>query len=110
MSPESAGRDRSESVYFKKEERMLRHVRLMIVIVAAGGLFAGCTDNQGVNAATGALVGAAAGQAVGGGSGRTAATLVGAAVGAQVGANQPTNRTCTYRDPQTGQTFQAACP
>lgn len=88
---------------------MLGHVRVMIVIAAGVGLIAGCTDNQGVNATSGALIGAAAGQAVGNGSGRTAATLVGAAVGAQIGANQTTNRTCTFRNSQ-GQTYQAPCP
>jgi uncharacterized protein YcfJ len=74
------------------------------------GLLAGCTDNQQINAASGALIGAAAGQAVGSGTGRTAATLVGAAIGAQVGANQPTQRMCIYRNNETGETFQAPCP
>ncbi|MEE4121316.1 MAG: glycine zipper 2TM domain-containing protein [Paracoccaceae bacterium] len=89
---------------------MFRHVGLAALVAAALGLQAGCTPSQQTNAATGALVGAAAGQAIGEGRGRTAATLVGAAVGAQVGGSQPTQRTCTYRDPQTGRTFQAACP
>jgi uncharacterized protein YcfJ len=88
---------------------MLRQFGLVVIVAAGLGLQAGCTQSQQTNAATGALIGAAAGQAVGEGRGRTAATLVGAAVGAQVGANQPTQRTCIYRDPQTGQTFQAAC-
>ena len=88
---------------------MIRQSRLAVILVAGFGLLAGCTDDQGINSATGALVGAAAGQAVGEGRGRTAATLAGAAVGAQVGANQPTNRLCTYRDSVTGQTYQAAC-
>lgn len=79
------------------------------MFAAVLGLLAGCTDNQGANATTGALLGAAAGQAVGQGRGRTAATLVGAAAGAQIGASQPTNRTCTYRNSQTGATYQAAC-
>jgi uncharacterized protein YcfJ len=64
---------------------------VVIVALAGAGAVAGCSDNQGVNAATGALVGAAAGNQIGSGSGRTAATLLGAAAGAQVGANQPTN-------------------
>jgi uncharacterized protein YcfJ len=51
----------------------------------------GCTDNQGINAATGALGGAALGSAVGNGSGKTAAMLTGAAIGGVVGANAPTN-------------------
>ncbi len=88
---------------------MLKHVRLMVVVVAGVGLFSGCTDNQGVNAASGALIGAAAGSAVGNGSGKTAATLVGAAVGAQIGANQTTSRTCTFRNSQ-GQLYEAPCP
>ncbi len=50
-----------------------------------------CTDNQGVNAATGALGGAAVGSLIGNGSGRTAAMLGGAAVGGVIGARQPTN-------------------
>lgn len=59
---------------------------LLIGMLCGAGLTA-CTNNQGVNAASGALVGAAAGNQIGSGSGRTAATLAGAAVGAQVGAN-----------------------
>ncbi|AUM74588.1 glycine zipper 2TM domain-containing protein [Paracoccus jeotgali] len=80
-------------------------------VVAAMSIFAlaGCSDNQGINAGTGALIGAAAGNQIGKGSGRTAATLVGAAVGTQVGAMQPTNKTCTFRNTQTGQTYQAPC-
>ena len=89
---------------------MTRHLGLAALVAASLGLQAGCTQSQQTNAATGALIGAAAGQAVGEGRGRTAATLVGAAVGAQVGGSQPTGRSCTDRDPQTGQTFQAACP
>lgn len=88
---------------------MIRQSGLAVVLAAGFGLLAGCTNDQGINSATGALVGAAAGQAVGEGRGRTAATLAGAAVGAQVGANQPTNRLCTYRDARTGQTWQDAC-
>mgnify|MGYP001828717820 CR=1 FL=1 len=92
------------------EKQMLRQFGLGVMLAAGLGLQAGCTDSQGANAATGALIGAAAGQAVGEGRGRTAATLVGAAAGAQIGASQPTTRTCTYRNTQTGQTYQAACP
>lgn len=79
-----------------------------LVLASIGGL-SGCTDSQGVNAGTGALVGAAVGNQFGKGSGKTAATLAGAAVGAQVGANQTKNHMCTYRNNQTGQTYQAAC-
>lgn len=91
---------------------MIRQSGLAAILTAGLGLglLAGCTNDQGINSATGALVGAAAGQAVGEGRGRTAATLAGAAIGAQVGANQPTTRLCTYRNTQTGQTYQAACP
>ncbi|MCU9848627.1 glycine zipper 2TM domain-containing protein [Defluviimonas sp. WL0024] len=89
---------------------MIRAAGIVLIMAASFGIVSGCTDNQGVNAASGALVGAAVGNQFGSGSGKTAATLVGAAVGAQVGANQPTSRTCTYRNPQTGQTYQAACP
>ena len=67
--------------------------RIVFVATVLFGLasVAACTDNQGVNAASGALIGAAAGNQIGGGSGKTAATLIGAAAGAQVGASQPTN-------------------
>lgn len=57
------------------------------IAVFGATLVAGCTDNQGVNAATGALAGAAVGSQLGSGSGTTAATLAGAAIGATVGAN-----------------------
>jgi uncharacterized protein YcfJ len=89
---------------------MIKAVGAGLIMFTSFGILAGCTDNQGVNAASGALVGAAVGNQIGSGSGKTAATLVGAAVGAQVGANQPTSRTCTYRNTQTGQTYKAACP
>ncbi len=65
---------------------------LVAVAFAASVGAAGCTDSQGVNAATGGLIGAAVGNQFGSGSGRTAATLGGAAVGATIGANQPTYR------------------
>lgn len=74
-----------------------------------------CTDNQNINAATGALAGAAVGSQFGQGTGRTAATLAGAAAGTAIGANatpttQPTSSTmCIYRNPQTGATWQAPC-
>lgn len=53
--------------------------------LAVGALIAlgGCTDNQGVNAATGAVVGGLAGDRVGG----TTGAIVGAGAGAAVGAN-----------------------
>ena len=95
------------------ESEILKNLKLAVALAASVGFLAACSDNQGINAVTGGLVGAAAGQAVGGGSGRTAATLVGTAVGAQIGATQPTGqqqRLCTYRNPQTGGTYQAACP
>lgn len=69
---------------------LTRSITLAVALMGAGAL-AACSDNQNVNAATGALVGAAAGNQIGSGSGRTAATLLGAAAGAQVGASQPTN-------------------
>lgn len=68
----------------------LRRSIFMACAVIGFGALAACSDNQNVNAATGALVGAAAGNQIGSGSGRTAATLLGAAAGAQVGASQPT--------------------
>ena len=45
---------------------------------------AGCTENKGVNAATGAVVGGAVGNAVSGGS--AVGTVAGGALGAAVGA------------------------
>lgn len=67
--------------------------KTVLVAVTCVGIsaLAGCSDNQNINAATGALAGAAVGNQIGSGSGRTAATLLGAAAGAQVGASQPTN-------------------
>ncbi len=89
---------------------MMKTVGMVAVLLASSAFLSACTDNQEINAASGALLGAAAGTQVGSGSGRVAATLVGAAVGAQVGANQPTKgNLCTYRNPQTGGTYQAAC-
>ncbi|MEM0946360.1 MAG: glycine zipper 2TM domain-containing protein [Pseudomonadota bacterium] len=70
---------------------MGKAIGILGVLTLSAGVLAGCTDNQGVNAASGALVGAAVGNQVGSGSGRTAATLLGAAAGAQIGASQPTN-------------------
>ncbi len=81
---------------------------VIAALFAVSAFVAGCTDNQDVNAVTGALVGAAAGNQVGSGSGKVAATLIGGAVGAQVGANAP--RQCTYRNNSTGATYKAACP
>lgn len=82
-------------------------------VVAAVFALGACTDNQGINAATGALTGAAVGTQFGQGRGRTAATLAGAAVGTAIGANastaQPTPM-CMQRNPQTGETVQVPCP
>ncbi|MBD9529854.1 glycine zipper 2TM domain-containing protein [Paracoccus sp. PAR01] len=87
---------------------MMKLVGAAAVILTSLGGLSGCSDNQGVNAASGALVGAAVGNQIGSGSGKTAATLAGAAVGAQVGANQPTTKMCRYRN-SAGQTYTAAC-
>lgn len=88
---------------------MIKATHIAVVMLAGLGALAGCSDDQGINAGTGALLGAAAGSQVGSGSGRTAATLAGAAIGTQIGANQPTTKMCNYRNTQTGQTYQAAC-
>lgn len=69
---------------------MAKHLAKAVVLVASGVFLAACSDNQNVNAATGALAGAAIGSQVGSGSGTTAAILAGAAIGAQAGAAQPT--------------------
>lgn len=66
---------------------MNRFMKIAVVMTCCGAFLSACTNNQGVNAASGALVGAAVGNQIGSGSGRTAATLVGAAAGAQIGAN-----------------------
>ncbi len=87
---------------------MFKTSAVIATLFAGSAFMAGCTDNQDVNALSGALVGAAAGSQVGSGSGKVAATLVGGAVGAQVGANAP--RQCTYRNTSTGATYKAACP
>jgi hypothetical protein len=88
---------------------MFKRAACGAALAAGVGLPAGCSDSRGVNTATGARVGAAAGQAVGDGRGRSTATLIATAIGAQIGASQPSQRTCLYRDPQTGQTYRAAC-
>lgn len=80
---------------------------VLAALFAASVLVAGCSDNQDINAVSGALIGAAAGTQVGSGSGKVAATLVGGAIGAQVGANAPLN--CTYRN-SAGELYKAACP
>ncbi|MBW0157562.1 glycine zipper 2TM domain-containing protein [Sedimentimonas flavescens] len=81
-----------------------------IGMLALIGFVAGCTNDQGINAATGALAGAAVGSQIGGGKGSTAATLAGAAIGTAIGANAtPTNKVCTYRNPQTGALYEAPC-
>ncbi|MFP3384014.1 MULTISPECIES: glycine zipper 2TM domain-containing protein [Tritonibacter] len=86
---------------------MSKTTGVIAALFAASVFVAGCSDNQDINAVTGALAGAAVGNQVGSGSGKTAATLIGGAVGAQVGANAP--RQCTYRN-SAGQTYKAACP
>ena len=88
---------------------MLKPGIAAIALTASASLMAGCTDNQGVNAATGGLAGAAVGSQIGDGSGQVAATLGGAAIGAAIGGSQPTTQTCTYRNSQTGETYRAAC-
>ncbi|GAA0303045.1 glycine zipper 2TM domain-containing protein [Rhodovulum strictum] len=87
----------------------------LVIAGAAGALMAlgACTDNQSINAATGGLAGAAVGSQFGQGRGRAAATLAGAAVGTAMGGNAPTpaqTRMCTFRNAQTGETWQAPCP
>jgi len=79
----------------------------MLVLI---GFLAGCTNDQGINAATGALAGAAVGSQLGGGKGTAATTLAGATIGTAIGANAtPTNKLCTYRNPQTGAIYEAPC-
>lgn len=62
-------------------------VKVILILLLCGSSLAACSNNQGVNAASGALVGAAVGNQFGSGGGKTAATLAGAAIGAQAGAN-----------------------
>jgi uncharacterized protein YcfJ len=88
---------------------MLKTRLLAATLATSASLLTGCTDNQGINAATGGLAGAAVGSQVGGGSGRVAATLGGAAIGSAIGGSQPTNRTCTYRNAQTGEYYTGPC-
>ncbi len=64
-----------------------RTTALVAACLLALGI-AGCTDNQGINTATGAVVGGALGNQVGSGQGKTAATIGGAAAGAVIGARQ----------------------
>lgn len=92
---------------------MLFHHLAAASAVAALIALTACTDNQGINAATGGLAGAAVGSRIGQGSGRTAATLAGAALGTAIGGNvatSPQPRMCMYRNAQTGETWQAPCP
>ena len=65
---------------------MVLHKVALVAMLGAVVALAGCTDDQGINAATGALAGAAVGSQFGGGRGRTAATLAGAAAGTAIGA------------------------
>lgn len=95
---------------------MKLHGLLIAGAVATALSVSGCTDNQSINATTGALAGAAVGTQFGQGRGRTAATLIGAAAGTAIGAKAPTatpntqTKMCMYRNAQTGETWQAPCP
>jgi uncharacterized protein YcfJ len=89
---------------------MLNGRGVVAVVIVAVTAVASCTNDPGINAATGGLVGAAVGSQFGEGRGRTAATLGGAAAGMAIGGNVPTTRMCTYRNTSTGATYQAACP
>ncbi len=81
-----------------------------VIVFGAFVAVAGCTNDPGINAATGGLAGAAVGSQIGEGRGRTAATLGGAAIGTAIGGSAPTTRMCTYRNTSTGETYRAACP
>ncbi|WP_353472216.1 hypothetical protein PVT71_13025 [Salipiger sp. H15] len=82
-------------------------------VLIAGALTGACTDNQGINAATGGLAGAAIAHEVSGGN-RTAAALGGAAIGTAIGGSVPTSssgtKLCNFYNPQTGATYKAECP
>ena len=71
----------------KVDTMKIRTTALVAACLLALGI-AGCTDNQGINTATGAVVGGALGNQVGKGQGKTAATIGGAAAGAVIGARQ----------------------
>ena len=88
---------------------MLRIIMLTGSLAVPLSMLSGCTDNQGINAATGGLAGAAVGSQIGGGSGNVAATLGGAAIGAAIGGSQPTTRNCTFRNSQTGEMYTGQC-
>ena len=75
----------------------------------AGALSGACTDNQGINAATGGLAGAAIAHEVSGGN-RTAAALGGAAIGGSVLTSSSGTKLCNYYNPQTGASYKAECP
>lgn len=89
---------------------MSRVTKFAFVLAAALPALAACTNNPGINAATGGLAGAAIGSQVGEGDGRVAATLGGAAIGTAIGGSQPTTKMCTYRNTATGATYRAECP
>ncbi|MBE9638193.1 hypothetical protein [Salipiger mangrovisoli] len=90
----------------------MRYLYLTGALIA-GTLFGGCSDNQGINAATGGLAGAAIAHEVSGGN-KTAAALGGAAIGTAIGANVPTSssgtKLCNFYNPQTGASYKAECP
>jgi uncharacterized protein YcfJ len=71
----------------KVDTMKIRTTALVAACLLALGT-SGCTDNQGINTATGAVVGGALGNQVGKGQGKTAATIGGAAAGAVIGARQ----------------------
>ena len=87
---------------------MFRKVMTVSLFAVCVGALGACSDNQGINSATGGLAGAAVGSQIGSGSGRTTAILAGAAAGTAIGANQPTNRVCTYRRTD-GTIYEAPC-
>ncbi|WP_226627143.1 hypothetical protein [Alloyangia pacifica] len=86
---------------------------LLTGALIAGALTGACTDNQGINAATGGLAGAAIAHEVSGGN-KTAAALGGAAIGTAIGGSVPTSssgtKLCNYYNPQTGASYKAECP
>ena len=92
----SAGEGQAAGLSQLNDIRGANMIRTIAFAAALAGMAAislsACTDNDAVNAATGAVIGGAVGSQIGGGRGNTLATATGVAAGAVIGANANKNK------------------